>query len=152
LDIEENESRRTKGTIPNMDCECRKKWENRLRNLMAMALASLEEGKAKLIDFSHAKYMEITQKLTLDVRIFFGTNSVIIVLLLLISFMKPAAISHLFLSGGLLLTSTLLSSSYFYLFEQNWCTPYSTTTTPVLALSGIYCQQYATEMGPRPDM
>jgi hypothetical protein len=86
---------------------------------MAMVLASLEEGKAKLIDFSHAKYMEITQKLTLDVRIFIGTNSVIFVLLLLISFMKPAAISHLFLQGGLLLISTLISS-YCYLFEQNW--------------------------------
>jgi hypothetical protein len=105
--------------LSKKDCECRKKWAQRLRHLKEMELASLQKAKAKLIDFSHAKYMEITQKLTLDVRIFLGTNSVIFVLLLLISFMKPAAISHLFLPGGLLLISTLISS-YFYLFEQNW--------------------------------
>ena len=105
--------------VSNLDCECRKKWESRLRSSMKMELASLQKTKAKLIDFSHAKYMDITQKLTLDVRIFLGINATIFVLLLLISFMKPVAISHLFLPGSLMLVSTLVCS-YFYLFEQNW--------------------------------
>lgn len=103
----------------NLDCECRKKWEHHLRTSMQLEIASLEAAKAKLIDFSQAKYMEIVQKLTLDVRIFLGVNSVIFIFLFLISFLKPQAINHLFLPNALMLLSTIICS-YFYLFEQNW--------------------------------
>lgn len=103
----------------NLDCECRKKWEQHLRTSMQLEIASLETAKTKLIDFSHAKYMEIVQKLTLDVRIFLGVNGVIFIFLFLISFLKPQATNHLFLPGALMLISTIICS-YFYLFEQNW--------------------------------
>lgn len=86
---------------------------------MLMKVASLETAKEKLIEFSHAKYMEITEKLTLDVRIFLATNAVIFIFLLLTSFMRPQAVKHLFLPAGLMLASTVICS-YFYLFEQNW--------------------------------
>ena len=105
--------------LRNLDCECRKKWEQSLRQSMQFKLITLENAKAKLIDFSHIKYMEIVKKLTLDVRIFLGANSLVFVFLLLTSFMKPMAVKHLFLPGGLMLISTVICS-YFYLFEQNW--------------------------------
>lgn len=103
----------------NLDCECRKKWEKHIRVAMEFAVVSLEQAREKLTNFTQAKYMEIVQKLTLDVRIFLGTNAVIFILLLMISFLKPVAVRHLFLPGILMLVSTVICS-YFYLFEQNW--------------------------------
>lgn len=105
--------------LRNLGCECRKKWEQKLRDSIKFQLASLETAKTKLVDFSHAKYMDIVQKLTLDVRIFLGANAFIFILIFLVSFMRPQAIKHLFLPGGLMLISTVICS-YFYLFEQNW--------------------------------
>jgi hypothetical protein len=105
--------------LRNLDCECRKKWEQTISMFMKSRLVSLEAARSKLIDFSHAKYMEIVKQLTMDVRIFLGANSLVFVLLLLSSSFKPQAVKHLFLPGGLLLLSTLICS-YFYLFEQNW--------------------------------
>ena len=105
--------------VRDLDCECRKFWESKLRDSMLVKVASLETAKEKIIEFGHAKYMEIVGKLTLDVRIFLGTNAAIFVLLFAVSFMKPMAIKHLFLPGGLMLISTVVCS-YFYLFEQNW--------------------------------
>lgn len=105
--------------LQNLDCECRKKWEKSLELSIQTKLASLENAKSKLIDFSHSKYMEIVEKLTLDVRIFLGVNALVFVFLLFASLMKPIAIRHLFLPGGLMLASTTICS-YFYIFEQNW--------------------------------
>ncbi len=105
--------------LRNLDCECRKKWESSLRESMLTKLVSLERAKTRLIDFSHSKYMEVVNNLTLDVRIFLGANSLVFIFLLLASFTKPLAVKHLFLPGGLMLVSTAICS-YFYLFEQNW--------------------------------
>ncbi|WP_444945862.1 hypothetical protein ACJJIP_20055 [Microbulbifer sp. VTAC004] len=105
--------------LRNLDCECRRKWERSIRVSMQSKLASLETAKTKLIDLSHIKYMEIVHKLTLDVRIFLATNSIVFILLLIASFMQPRAIKQLFLPAGLMLASTGICS-YFYLFEQNW--------------------------------
>jgi len=102
-----------------LDCECRKKWESKLRNSMELDIVSLEKARSKLIDFGQAKYMEIVEKLTLDVRVFLGTNAVIFIFLLMASFFKSKAIRHLFLPGILMIVSTVICS-YFYIFEQNW--------------------------------
>ena len=86
---------------------------------MKPKVISLERAKSKLVEFSHAKYMQIVEKLTLDVRIFLGANSIVFIFLFLASFLKPMAVKHLFLPGSLMLFSILICS-YFYLFEQNW--------------------------------
>jgi len=86
---------------------------------MELKIVSIEKAKSKLVDFGQAKYMEIVEKLTLDVRIFLGTNAVIFIFLLLVSSFKPKAIRHLFLLGILMMISTIICS-YFYIFEQNW--------------------------------
>ncbi len=105
--------------IRNLDCECRKKWEKRLTDYIQFEIATAEKAKEKLVDFTQAKYMEIVEKLTMDVRIFLGINSLVFIMLFIVSFLKPKATEHLFLPGALLLLSTAISS-YFYLFEQNW--------------------------------
>jgi hypothetical protein len=105
--------------LRNLDCECRKKWQDKIRASLEMQQLSLEVVQAKLIDFSHAKYMDIVQKLTRDIRIFLGANATVFLLLLGISLLKPVAVRHLFLPAGLLLLSSVICS-YFYLFEQNW--------------------------------
>jgi hypothetical protein len=103
----------------NLDCECRNKWEERLRSSMESSVASLSVAKQKLVDFTQGKYMEVLEKLTMDVRIFSGTNAVVFLFLFLLSLMKPTAINHLFLPGGLIAISTGVCS-FFYIFEQNW--------------------------------
>ena len=105
--------------VRDLDCECRKMWEQKFRNSIELKLTSLNTAKSKLIDFTQSKYMEIVQKLTLDVRIFLGVNATAFMFLLLLSFVKPAAIKHLFLPGTLMFISAVLCS-YFYIFEQNW--------------------------------
>ena len=105
--------------IRNLDCECREKWEERLTGIIRFEIATVEKAKAKLADFMQAKYMEIVEKVTLDVRIFLGINAFVFILLLMASFLKPKATEHLFLPGALLLASTAICS-YCYLFEQNW--------------------------------
>jgi hypothetical protein len=105
--------------LQNLDCECRRKWEHSIRLSMDSKLASIEVLKTKFIDFSHVKYMEIVNKLTLDLRIFLAANSIVFIFLFVASFLQPRAIKQLFLPGGLMLISTV-TCSYFYIFEQNW--------------------------------
>ena len=105
--------------MSNISCKCREKWEERLRSSLKFKIVSLEKAKGKLAYFAQAKYMEIVEKLTLDVRIFLGANALIFLFLLLASFLKPKATEHLFLPSVLILVSTVLCT-YFYLFEQNW--------------------------------
>ncbi len=105
--------------LRNLGCPCRAKWEQSLRVSMEANLVSLQKAKSKLIDFTHIKYMEIVQKLTLDVRIFLGANTLIFIFLLLASFIQPGAVKQLFLPSALMFASTIICS-YFYLFEQNW--------------------------------
>ena len=103
----------------DLSCECRKKWEQRIATSLNIQISTLDVAREKIADFSQAKYMEIVTKLTADVRIFLGVNSVVFLAFLIISFLKPQAVLHLFVPGILLLVSTVLCS-YFYLFEQNW--------------------------------
>ena len=105
--------------LRNLDCECRKKWEQSIQVSIQSKLASLEAAKSKLIEFSHVKYMEIVHKLTLDVRVFLAANSLVFMFLFAASFLQPRATKQLFLPGGLMFVSTVICS-YFYVFEQNW--------------------------------
>ena len=103
----------------NLNCECRKKYENRFKANIDSKIWSLENFSILLLDFIKFKYMEVASKLKTDVRIFTGSNTLVFAVLLLVSFFKPGAIAHLFLPGVLLVISTIICS-YFYIFEQNW--------------------------------
>lgn len=103
----------------DLDCECRKKYENWIKQGYESQIISLEKVNEKLLDFMKAKYMQVANELKRDVRIFTGSNAVIFLLLILVSFFKPRAIAHLFLPAILLTVSTLVIA-FFYIFEQNW--------------------------------
>ena len=103
----------------DLSCECREIHAQRIKNNYIYKIASLKAANEKLADFMKTKYMEVVDNLKVDLRIFTGSNAVIFLFLILLSFLKPKAISHLFLPGVLLFSSTIICS-YFYLFEQNW--------------------------------
>ncbi len=105
--------------IRDLDCECRKKWEDSFRSGFESKISLLQATNEKIIEFIHSSYMEVVEKLKRDIRIFTGANAAVFLLLLLISFLKPKAITHLFLPGILISASTIICS-YFYIFEQNW--------------------------------
>jgi len=103
----------------DLDCECRKKYENYYKNELESNILSLKNANVLLMDFMKSKYMEVSKKLKKDIRIFTGSNTIVFLFLVLLSFLKPQAITHLFLPGILLVVSTVVCS-YFYIFEQNW--------------------------------
>ncbi len=103
----------------NFDCECRKKYENHFKKNTEKQIFTLQNANSLLLDFMKTKYMEVSNKLKKDLRIFTGSNTIVFMLLVLISFFKPKAITHLFLPAVLLVISTAFCS-YFYIFEQNW--------------------------------
>ena len=103
----------------DLSCECRILHAQRIKADIEFKINNLESANKKIIEFMKTKYMEVSNNLTKDLRIFTGSNLVIFIFLLLVSFLKPKAIAHLFLPGILLIISTLVCS-YFYIFEQNW--------------------------------
>lgn len=103
----------------DLDCECREKYSAMLKEGFEFQLVSLKTANDKLLGFMKMKYMEVATELKRDIRIFTASNTLVFLFLLLISFLKPKAVSHLFLPGILLLTATLVCS-FFYIFEQNW--------------------------------
>lgn len=105
--------------VRNLDCECREKWEDWFESGFNTNIALLQAANEQISTFIHSTYMNVTTELKRDIRIFTASNAAVFILLLLVSFMKPQAITHLFLPGLLLVVSTLICS-YFYIFEQNW--------------------------------
>lgn len=105
--------------VRDLDCECREKWEDWFESGFQSNITLLQAANEQISSFIHSTYMDVATELKQDVRIFTASNSAVFLVLLLVSFLKPQAITHLFLPGVLLAVSTLICS-YFYVFEQNW--------------------------------
>jgi len=105
--------------MSDLSCECRRKIAARIRSGYEFQLTGLEQAGKKLQEFMQVRYMEVSTELKRDIRIFLSVNLGVFVFLLLVSWLRPAAISHLFLPGTLLFVSTAICS-WFYVFEQNW--------------------------------
>ena len=105
--------------IRNLDCECRQKWANFLRDGIETEIGLLQVANDQVRDLIHGRYMYVLAELKRDIRIFTGTNASVFLFLLLVSLLKPRAVVHLFLPGMLLVVATL-ACSYLYVFEQNW--------------------------------
>lgn len=103
------------GSVRDLDCECRRNWERRVESHVGL----LQMANERIVDFIHVTYMDVVSALKRDVRVFSGSNAAVFLFLLLLSFLKPKALTHLFVPAALLTVSTLLCS-YFYLFEQDW--------------------------------
>jgi hypothetical protein len=105
--------------IRNLSCECRKKWEDSFRTGIESNISLLQVTNEKITDFIQSSYMAVVGKLKKEIRIFTGANAAVFLLLLIISFLKPKAITHLYLPAILISASTVICA-YFYIFEQNW--------------------------------
>jgi hypothetical protein len=105
--------------MSDVHCKCREKFSRVISSFVNLQILKLKNVKTKLAGFTQAKYMEIVNKLTLDVRIFLGANSLVFTFLLLTSFLKLKTTEYLFLPALLMLVSTIICS-YFYVLEQNW--------------------------------
>lgn len=105
--------------IRDLDCACRQKYADMFESGFKTDIALLQAANDRIVDFIHSTYMDVATELKRDIRIFTASNAAVFILLLLVSFLKPQAITHLFLPGVLLAVSTLICS-YFYIFEKNW--------------------------------
>jgi len=105
--------------MQDFDCECRKKYAKMVENGLKFKISILKGLNQKLKEFIKFKYINITQNLIRDFRIFSGSNFFIFLLLLIILYKKPQANLQITLVAGLLFVSVIISS-YFYIFEQNW--------------------------------
>ena len=106
-------------SVRDLDCECREKWEDWFESGFNTNIALLQAANEQVSSFIHSTYMDVATELKRDIRIFTASNAAVFILLLIVTFLKPQAITHLFLPGVLLAVSTLICS-YFYIFEQNW--------------------------------
>lgn len=105
--------------MQNLDCECRRKVAEMISKGLKVELSLATAAVAKIEDFLQGKYLEVTRKLTTDVRIFLGCNLAAFLLLGLASLCQPKAVAQLFVPA-LLVVLTVVICSYFYLFQQNW--------------------------------
>ena len=105
--------------VRNLDCECRQKYADMFERGFKTDIALLQAANDRIVEVIQSSYMEVATELKRDIRIFTASNTAVFIFLLLVSFLKPQAITHLFLPGVLLAISTLICS-YFYIFEQNW--------------------------------
>ena len=105
--------------VRDLDCECREKWKDWFESGFNTNIALLQAANEQISNFIHSTYMDVATELKRDIRIFTASNAAVFILLLLVAFLKPQAMTHLFLPGVLLAVSTLICS-YFYIFEQNW--------------------------------
>ena len=106
-------------TIRDLDCECRERLSQVLEETFRLDFLPLMAPEDQVFEFIQLNYAIVVNELKRDIRIFSASNAAVFILLLLVSFLKPQAITHLFLPGVLLGMSTLICS-YFYIFEQNW--------------------------------
>lgn len=106
-----------------LDDEQRKKYkestEARIKNEKTWRLTDLSTMQEQLTSFMQGKYIETTQNLSREFRIFTGTNSVAFFILLVSILMQRVGIKRLFVPAYCLLLATIVVG-YSYIFDQNW--------------------------------
>ncbi|MBI2307901.1 MAG: hypothetical protein HYU78_11430 [Rhodocyclales bacterium] len=103
----------------DLDCECRKKIENHLREGFESQIVIASQAQERLTSFIRTKYMETAEKLTREFRIFTGINALVFSLLGIAVFFKQGAGRHLILPALVLVVASTITG-YLYLFNQNW--------------------------------
>lgn len=104
-------------------CGDRKAYEKfakeRAKANKTQEIKSLSEMQSQLTSFIQGKYIEISQNLHREFRIFTGTNSIAFLILIVSILIQRIALFCLFIPASCLLISTAIVA-YFYLFQQNW--------------------------------
>ena len=105
--------------MQNLDCECRKKVERNIRAGFEWRIASAAQAQERLTTLIRTQYMETSERLTREFRIFTGTNAVVFVLLGIAALARRRAGLHLLPTAAVLLVAAALTSCL-YLFNQDW--------------------------------
>ncbi len=105
--------------MQNLDCECRKKVEKNIRSIFEQRISNAAEIQERLTALIRTQYMETSEKLTLEFRIFTATNALVFLFLGVAVLIKRDAGLHLLPIAVVLLVAALLVG-YLYLFNQNW--------------------------------
>lgn len=103
----------------NLDCECRKQVESRVRNHLERGIADATEARERLTTLIRTQYMRSAERLTREFRIFMGANALVCALLAAVAWLRPRADVHLLPAALVLLGSVVLTASL-YLFNQDW--------------------------------
>jgi len=103
----------------DIDCECRRKIESKIREGLQWQIVTLSQAREGLLEFIRAKYMEIAERLTLEFRIFTATNALVLFALAFAAGAKPRA-GLLLLPASLVLSASAIATGYFYIFQQDW--------------------------------
>jgi hypothetical protein len=102
-----------------LDCEKKKVVATSITKSYVKQIANIDIAQYNLGEVIKGKYIEIVENLRFDLRIFLGTNAVMFLVLVIVAFLKPQAVTQLFLPGMLLLAATIIASSI-YIFGQDW--------------------------------
>ncbi|THU01994.1 hypothetical protein E9531_08320 [Lampropedia puyangensis] len=105
--------------VRNLNCECRKRWEEWLKDGATTQITLLERANQTISTVIHSTYAQVVEGLKKDIRIFTGVNACMFTLVLALSLFKSRATLQLMIPAGLLVVATLVCT-YFYIFEQNW--------------------------------
>lgn len=105
--------------MQNLDCECRNKIENTIREGFEWRILNASQAKERLTTLIRSKYMETAAQLTREYRIFTGTNAIVFALLVFAVLLKRQAGLHLLPSAAVLFVAASITA-YLYLFNQNW--------------------------------
>lgn len=105
--------------MANLDCECRKKIEKSIHDGYLRAVKNASEAGERLETLIRTKYMQTTEKLLREFRIFTGSNAIIFAILVLVGSVKKKANVHLIPAAAVLMGAAGITA-YLYLFNQNW--------------------------------
>jgi len=105
--------------MSNLDCVCRKRIEKTVREGYGWRIAAAVQAQEQLTIFIRTKYMAVAEKLTLEFRIFTGTNAMVFSLLGMAAFFKRGAGIHL-VPPAIVMVGAAAVTAYLYIFVQNW--------------------------------
>ncbi len=105
--------------MADLNCECRRRITDLISRGLQLELSLVDAAASKVEEFLRYQYMEVTRKLTREMRIFLGSNFTAFLVVLIVAIAKPKASTQLLLPA-LMLGLAVVTCSYFYLFGQNW--------------------------------
>ncbi len=103
----------------DLDCECRKKIERAVEFAIDGQVVQLTQLNERLEMLIRSQYMEVSEKLTFEFRVFTGANTLVMLLLGLAVLVRRRADIHL-LPTAAVLTGSAVTVGWLYLFKQDW--------------------------------
>jgi hypothetical protein len=107
------------GEMSRLDCDCRKQVERTIAGGWEWRITALSKVNERLTALIRTQYMEVTEKLTREFRVFTGANALVLLVLGVAAIVRKRAGLHLVPAASVLLCASLFVA-YFYLFRQNW--------------------------------